>query len=46
MFYNFIFICYVFVLEILLDCENISNIVVKDINSIDRNRKNRFKEQI
>lgn len=35
-----------FLYYVLLDCENISDIVVKDINSIDRNRKNRFKEQI
>lgn len=35
-----------FLYYVLLDCENVSNIVVKDINSIDRNRKNRFKEQI
>lgn len=35
-----------FLYYVLLDRENISNIVVKDINSIDRNRKNRFKEQI
>lgn len=35
-----------FLYYVLLDCENISNIVVKDINSIDRNRKNGFKEQI
>lgn len=35
-----------FMYYVLSDCENINNTVVKDINSIDRNRRNRFKEQI